>query len=1761
MKKRKRKKKPPPLIKVKMPYPQASQRELASFSLEAVSLPDLIRKIKRVYDLEERGLLQVYPGTEKLLDSTLIDLNRWFKEGYFGDWLSCAQQVVHDVTEHTTWNKGWKNPDLPKLLPDYEKYINDLLNPPKLFDNDISNAVVALDNALNMVHVWHDVYQRMSKELGEYYNRHDYISCTTTKELWQMLDFIKERSGNGEPVWTPERMVASRWIDSYSGGIGRPEGSQSLSGAVLSQRKIASSVAGIIHSFKKFYEMLDDGHLDSDWLDNHVSDTVFIYDFAKSLADWYEIFIKKLIAACRLRVDVLEKAQHPEWAGIKEDKRVAYDAINSISKYKEYLELLRNAYRRSQVNWMVIAIDNIANSMHVDIPMFDHLLMDAVYPSGWQDPDMPDSDELLDELAPIINWLYSRTNRYNWVREEVAKIASAEGVIKSLKKFYEMQDAGHLDPDWLDRHVGDTVFVYDLARNLSKWYGEFIGWLEDSVSWRKDSENAEEARRAKRAEQALPQYEEYLAFLNQYLKEENLSWVIIYIDNIVSSMHIDLPMLEHLLGDAANEAGIGETPHDPRYEELQQIVDWLYSRTNRIDWNDVKMVARIQAHRKLAGRILYHVTTNKSKVLEEGLKTRNEIGLEKGLGLGGGEGDLISFTNNYEDAVQIYDTLVIARRFFANEIGIQDLIRYAKEGVGAPKPYIDEFFNSKEWDADAWEHGYAIKRDKDKEENWKGPFIDEGEARDSVEPCSSNDVVTLDDGVYVKCWYEYPLPEGEGHQSYDEWGAAQVFKNWLKAREEVGGVINPVLVHIDVKALGQIPEGEIGILEYSLQDKPDTHIENWENNKDKGMWFYDATLSTWADNLQTFFGVTWQNMMDMDFDPDAIENLMKKQGINPSKMESLKRGYMSGWFDIKDKDDFELTSEGKDALRTMKKRWDEMFLHEIQLPSGEWAEFRRVIAEVPPEPMQEYRTVEELAPEFIGGRPQPPRLQDFEKNTRDYPTISDQRDAYNLKVHEWKKQESAYRRDKLKRLKEEVLKRLPNQIYTAIKNVPFRQGGKTLQRAAWYSPSKNIMYINNYYLSDNVRDLSVPELLSIMGHECWHAFEHNSKEAENFAWQLRTMNADRNLQSYEDYEETVKKHLRPYDKGKYYRGHGYVYYLDKSLREQIENGHLTQKSFSEMMADSLGQLVSGQKGVYPMLENAIFEKFASKSDQVLIGGNYMIGKFTETQDGWICNELEGLPWDRKLLGEPKACATKDEAANALWDLIKDEKPLGGQLPGMGQLWGQRALAVEYWKAPPEKEATITMYHGTWSSFIPDMKSKGIRAVPIDKQIDDVLKEFGLTRADVPADIYKNDIEYRSKYLQGVGQVLDWKIYLTSDFAKASAYAQGGGEVGGLIRYRVRAWLLEQEGEDSHEELWHNKGYRGEIPPAEGHPVVLKLEMPKKWLHDYMEDYDQPGGHTYEHEPVQKEVQKRLDIKRMNPLNFDAETNEALTDEEIVEQERSKGWDFFEFDGYAKGIIPWRFVDEVIDVGGLGFDLGADSYPKAWEMLRNREKAASREDTLASQRQIAYFETDEEAQEQQEQMLSLLQRMKSFDEIAEEMHISKPEVEQLVDWTEHRYRKATSQRAIAEYGVTPSPEEQQKIHEHFDMEQKISDAQQELFNQLKLINQKSDAEHWSMEQYNEATGPIFEQLDELMGQAQHIQPLSWQSYQPEPNYPIEEDSSKVKPNISKEDIRTYEMIEMLRKKQMKPADPGKGPYRAPYQLDQRYMDTQEGRYTV
>ncbi len=228
-------------------------------------------------------------------------------------------------------------------------------------------------------------------------------------------------------------------------------------------------------------------------------------------------------------------------------------------------------------------------------------------------------------------------------------------------------------------------------------------------------------------------------------------------------------------------------------------------------------VYEAKSFKPLPSTPLYHVTTAKSQVQANGLKTRRELGQDYGKGLGGGTSMSISFTDDYKIAEGIYENLLIARKVAAGEMTLDDMIDTATRGVGANRPWINDILKSLggsnkndtinvELDAlkrgVAFEHGLGRPPDDEKilpQYRKPGPW----------RPTPWSQHWKGGDGEEKYTYWERDLTAKEKQERVFEF-----FKKWSFWREQAGGGLDPLYFMSDPAGLAQVPESEIAILTF-----------------------------------------------------------------------------------------------------------------------------------------------------------------------------------------------------------------------------------------------------------------------------------------------------------------------------------------------------------------------------------------------------------------------------------------------------------------------------------------------------------------------------------------------------------------------------------------------------------------------------------------------------------------------------------------------------------------------------------------------------------------------------------------------------------------------------------------------------------------------------------------------------------------------------------------------------------------------------------
>lgn len=204
---------------------------------------------------------------------------------------------------------------------------------------------------------------------------------------------------------------------------------------------------------------------------------------------------------------------------------------------------------------------------------------------------------------------------------------------------------------------------------------------------------------------------------------------------------------------------------------------------------------------------LYHVTTNKAAVLEQGLSPRSEREGSTAIGLGGGDDEAVSFTTDKEYAKVIQSALLGLHDIATGKTTVADLVKAAEEGVGAKRPYINElrkFIKSSYGDFDAWAEGWEQQGD--------GFAVLASKIPAGAKPIGPGWM-----GRDEMAYHGYMVRMSPERRVET---ATHAYNAWLTARQEAGGPENPWFTFNDPAALAKVPRAQIVVLEVTT--KPGT---------------------------------------------------------------------------------------------------------------------------------------------------------------------------------------------------------------------------------------------------------------------------------------------------------------------------------------------------------------------------------------------------------------------------------------------------------------------------------------------------------------------------------------------------------------------------------------------------------------------------------------------------------------------------------------------------------------------------------------------------------------------------------------------------------------------------------------------------------------------------------------------------------------------------------------------------------------------------
>ena len=231
-------------------------------------------------------------------------------------------------------------------------------------------------------------------------------------------------------------------------------------------------------------------------------------------------------------------------------------------------------------------------------------------------------------------------------------------------------------------------------------------------------------------------------------------------------------------------------------------------------------ISDVNKIRKLPN-VLYHVTTNKDSVIKDTLKSRIELGQDMGSGLGGGDEETISFTEDKDIAWGIYNAIKEARGVTTSELTISDMIKQSIEGTDADSSWIQDLLSyhkakNPEELISYFEGDYEFVTSimpKSVEEMNKDNFYNfEGQYK--FFPVEKSRWAHGEEEKYIQ-FKRKRSPSEKIEKKFE------FFKTWASFREHAGGPLNPLFFLNDVSSLASVPEDQIAILEYRA--KPNSY--------------------------------------------------------------------------------------------------------------------------------------------------------------------------------------------------------------------------------------------------------------------------------------------------------------------------------------------------------------------------------------------------------------------------------------------------------------------------------------------------------------------------------------------------------------------------------------------------------------------------------------------------------------------------------------------------------------------------------------------------------------------------------------------------------------------------------------------------------------------------------------------------------------------------------------------------------------------------
>ena len=206
--------------------------------------------------------------------------------------------------------------------------------------------------------------------------------------------------------------------------------------------------------------------------------------------------------------------------------------------------------------------------------------------------------------------------------------------------------------------------------------------------------------------------------------------------------------------------------------------------------------------------VLYHATTNAAGIMANGIKSRMELGMGMGVGLGGGADDTYSMGTDEGIVKNIERSLHEAHMVATGKLSLRDMIRHARDGNGAPKPYLLQMYSMIA--------GTGLDRDPNKEKYSKPDYDPD---RDGM-PMRVRELFDIEAGKPIM---HYKLGEYVTTQPDQDWIRDKMFETWkynfVNSRQAAGGFEDPVFFGTDWRGLAKLNPSQFKSLRFKPYSK------------------------------------------------------------------------------------------------------------------------------------------------------------------------------------------------------------------------------------------------------------------------------------------------------------------------------------------------------------------------------------------------------------------------------------------------------------------------------------------------------------------------------------------------------------------------------------------------------------------------------------------------------------------------------------------------------------------------------------------------------------------------------------------------------------------------------------------------------------------------------------------------------------------------------------------------------------------------------